>query len=130
MILHHFVVNETNYNNFIMGSRVIGIEFGASIFSWIKSVCVLKNVINATKDSMILYYYVHYLISHYLPHDLQSTPTRVINKTVLILHDIFLYLSLNPYISNVSNLYNLDQNLSLACPTICNHMFFRSKVGL
>ena len=46
-----------------------------------------QNVIDTTTITSILYHYVHSLISHYLPHDLQSTLTRVNNKMVFILHD-------------------------------------------
>ena len=41
-----------------------------------------------------------------------------------ILHDNF-YLRLSPYISN---LYNPEQNLSLASQTICDHMFSDPKL--
>ena len=68
----------------------------------------------------VLYYYVHYLIYHYLPRDRQSMLTLVINNMVFILHNSIFYLSSNPYISN---LYNLDQNLSLAYQTIRDHVF-------
>ena len=37
------------------------------------------------------------------------------------------YLLLNKYISNISNLYNPDKNLSLASQTICDHIFIDPK---
>ena len=39
----------------------------------------------------------------------------------------FTPLLLYEYISNISNLYNLDKNLSLASQMICDHMFSDSK---
>ena len=33
----------------------------------------------------------------------------------------------NPYISNISNIYNPDKNSSLASQTICDHMFSDPK---
>ena len=38
------------------------------------------------------------------------------------------YLRLNPYISNISNIYNPGQNLSLTSQTIGDHMFLDPKL--
>ena len=44
---------------------------------------------------------------------------------------ILFYLRLNPFISNISNIYNPDQNMSLASQTICDHMIqIRSRIIL
>ena len=42
------------------------------------------------------------------------------------LHSYFSLLS-NPYISNISNIYNRDKNLSLAFQTKCDHMISDTK---
>ena len=44
---------------------------------------MLQNVIDTKKNHWQSYYYAHFLVSEYLPRDLQSTPVCVKNKTVL-----------------------------------------------
>ena len=79
------------------------------------------------KFPSILYSYIHFLISCYLPCYWQSKLAHVINKTVLFYTTDF-YLLLNTYISNISNIYDTDQNLSLASQTICDQMFSYPKL--
>ena len=64
-----------------MWSIFIGISFSISMFSWIRLACMLKNAIDTTEISLILYYYIHSLIYFYLPRDKQITLTSVIKKT-------------------------------------------------
>ena len=52
------------------------------------------------------YYYVHLLISEYLPRDRQITLAHVNNKTVYFTWKFCFSLLSNKYISNISNLYN------------------------
>ena len=55
------------------------------------------------KMSLRLYCYINFLIYQYLPHDLQSTLTRVNNNTFLILNGgFFLYFQTN--ISQISQI--------------------------
>ena len=56
----------------------------------------------------------------------QRTPAHVNNNTVLCYSALFSIL-LNWYISNISNLYNLEKNLSLSFQTISDHMFSDPK---
>ena len=84
---------------------------------------VFKIFMDMMKISPKLYYYVHYLISNYLPRDQQCTMIRVIKTTVFIYTNVLFYLHLNPYISDISNIYNTDEILSLAYQTIYEHMF-------
>ena len=77
--------------------------------------------------SLILYFYFHFLISHYIPCYWQITLTTVINKTVLF-HTTVFYLRSNPYILHISNIYNPDQHSSLASQTICDQMFSDPKL--
>ena len=65
---------------------------------------------------------VNFLISTYLPCDLQKL--LVIDAVKIPLTVLLL---LNQYISNISNIYNPDVNLSLAYLTICDHMFSYPK---
>ena len=69
-----------------------------------------------------LYYYVHLLTSQYISRDQQITFTCVSNKKFYFTHQFFSLLS-NPYISNISNIYNPEKNSSLASQTRCDHMF-------
>ena len=103
-----------------MLSGVINIAFSVSTFSLITLDRVLKNVTDTTEMSSILYYFVHSLIYRYPPCDWQSTLMRVINKTILFYKKVLFYSRSN---SNISNLYNLDQNLILASQTISDHIF-------
>ena len=80
---------------------------------------MFENVIDTTKMSLILYYYVHSLIYHYLPCDQQIMLTRFINKTFLFNSEVLIYLPFNTYISGFSNLYNTHQSLSLESQTRC-----------
>ena len=73
----------------MMWSCGIIIAFIISKFYWIRSSCVIKNVIDNTKMSSMLYYYVHHLISHYILHDWQSKLMNIINNTFIILHISF-----------------------------------------
>ena len=59
-----------------------------------------------------LYYYVHLLISEYISCDRHIALAYVNNKTVLFYITVS-HLLLNQYISDISNLYNPDKNLSL-----------------
>ena len=52
---------------------------------------------------------------------------RVNNKMFLFYTTVFNPLFLNPFISNISNIYNTDEGLSLAPQTICDHMFSDPK---
>ena len=88
----------------------------------------LKMLSIRQKNSSILYSYIHFLISCYLPCYWQSKLAHVINKTVLFYTTVLFYLLSNPYISNISSIYNTDQNLSLASQTICDHMFSYPKL--
>ena len=74
-----------------MWSCVIGIAFILSTFYWINLARVLKYVIDRTEISSLLYYYIHQLISNYLPCFWQSMLISVNNKTFFILHAIFFF---------------------------------------
>ena len=99
--------------------------------SWIRSACVLKNVIDTKKCHWWSYYFVHFLMSEYLSYYWKNMLTRVNNKTVLFNMTVLFYLPSKKYISNISNIYNPDENLSLAFQTICEHIFqIRSRIIL
>ena len=82
-----------------------------------------QNIIDMTKVPLILYYYVHYLIYHYLPYDKQSTVIRVNNKAVLILHDsLVLFTFESIHLKNFKYL-QYRQSLILSSQKICDHLF-------
>ena len=54
--------------------------FNVSMFYWIRLAHEIENIIDMTKKALILYCYVNYLIYNYLPCDLQSTLSCIINK--------------------------------------------------
>ena len=96
----------------IMWSSIISIAISISKFPWIRLSRVLTMSSIRQKCHLRLYCCVHLLIYKYIPYYRQSTLTHVNNKTVLF-YTIVLYFALNPYISNISNLYNPDENMSL-----------------
>ena len=91
-----FFVNEQKYGEWIMWYCIISIAFRVSTFSCIRSARVLKNVIDLTKMSLILYYFVHPLIYNHTPHYQQSTLMCVIKNMVIILHNNFLPFKFKP----------------------------------
>ena len=104
----------------------------SSSWSHIQRIYVLLNKVGSLarkcywyekKLSSLLYYYAHSLIYHDLPRDQHIKHTCVSKNRFSFHKTVFFYLRLNPYISNISNLYNPDQNLSLAYQTICDHVF-------
>ena len=77
---------------------------------------------------MIFYYYVHSLISHYLPCDQQSTLTRIINKTVLIFTWNFCLFTLKSMYLKYLNSLQSGKRLCLESTTIFEHMFSDQKL--
>ena len=107
-----------------MWSCVLGLVFSVSTFSWIRSACVLENVIDMTKNI------INIILLRSFPNIYLSYPWLTKHAYACHQQDVFiyfaqqfLYLSLNLYISNISNIYNQDQNSSLESQTIGNHMF-------
>ena len=110
-----------------MLSLIIGITFSAFEFSWISSALVIENVINVTEKwhwYFITMFIPLYLIIYpmiYKAHSRVSSTRWCFNNT----RQLCFYLCLNPYILNT---YNMEQNLSLASQTICDHMFSDLKL--
>ena len=106
---------------------VFVIVFSMSKFPWIRSSRVLENVIDTKKChwycitvGIPLYIIVYPMTDKSRPH-VSSTRSILFHKSVLF------YLGSNPYISNIYNIYNQEQNLSLASQKICDHMFSDPK---
>ena len=91
--------------------------------SWISSAQVLKIWSIQQNCHWRSHYYIYFNISEYLPHDKQITLVHANNITVLFYRTVFIYILSNQYISNIYNIYNLDEKLSLSSQTICDHIF-------
>ena len=109
-------------------NRLIREHITCSYKIWIRSVCMVKchwcskNVIDSTLKCH-WWYYVYCIISYYLSCDKQNMP--VIDETKIQLMVFFDFL--NKWFSNISNIYNLNVNLSLGSQTKCDNMFSDTK---
>ena len=74
------------------------------------------------------YYYVHLLIFEYLSRAQKIMLVRVKTRRFYFIRKFCFSLLMYQYISNISNIYNPEENLTLAYQTICDHTFSNLKL--
>ena len=88
---------------------------------------MLKNVIDTTKIALRVVLLSFSNISISTPWYIKHYHACQQKDGFYFTRQFYFYLLLNPYISNISNIYNPDKNLSLAYQTIFDHMFSDTK---
>ena len=70
-----------------------------------------QNFMDMGKIALVLYCYIHYLISHYLPRDWQITLMGVINKTVSIFTWQFCIIYVWIHVSKINKLSTIKNKV-------------------
>ena len=111
---------------YILLYRVTGLTISVPTFSWLRSARMLKNFIGMKKMSLKV------VLIHSFPNISISTPWSTKHNPACqqqegIFYTTVFSLLLDPYVSIISNIYNPDENSSLASHTICDNMFSYPK---
>ena len=90
-----------------MLSHIINLAFSVSLFSLISFSRALKNIADVMKVQQLLYYYVHFLISNYLPLNLQITLKLCHQQDGLSFYtEYFLFTSEYIYLKYIKSLHS------------------------
>ena len=93
-----------------------------------RSACMVKISLMQKKYHWWLYYYVHFLISEYLPHDRQSMLAHFNNKTVLFYTAVFLYTLESIHLKYLKSLQSVHKFELIISNDMWPHVF-RYEVG-